>query len=96
MAISLPIAASEYGVDFPNAYYRITGAAFRRLEAELSLQLIVTGYAAKPLTEGTRSLDIRVFDAPLAEVDAMPGADSRARCYEWLMANTCMSAGTVV
>lgn len=96
MAIAIPIEATAYGISFPNAYYRITGLTLRRSEGVHVVQIALTGYAVKPTSEAARSVDARVFDASLAEVDAMPGADTLTKCYHWLAANTYLSAGTPV
>jgi hypothetical protein len=86
-------AASNYGIKFDGAYYRIVTAAVSRqrgTDPKFSVMIDLSGYAATP-DDDTREVDFKRYDAPLDAVEAASGATFLAKCYAWVMAQSDMS-----
>ena len=99
MAIKHNIAedASQYGIAFNNAYYRIVTAAVSRQNGDdpkFSVMIDLSAYATSSPTENTREVDFKRYEAPLDAVEAASGATFLAKCYAWVMAQSDMSGSS--
>jgi len=93
MAIQIDLSASQFGVPFAGAYFRIVTAAISRQRqggAKFSVMVDVAGYGAATPEDNTREIDFRRYHAPLEEVDAQQGATFLDRCYAWVMSQSDM------
>lgn len=86
MGISIDLSNSQFGIPFTGAYFRVVTAAitYQRGGAR-SVMIDVSGYATPPTNDDTREIDFRRYHAPYADVEAQPGANFIARCYNWVM-----------
>ena len=101
MAIQHNIAegASQYGIAFNNAYYRIVTAAVSRQRGEdpkFSVMIDLSAYATSSPTDDTREVDFKRYNANLADVEAASGDAFVDKCYAWVMAQADMSGSTAV
>ncbi len=101
MAIKHNIAegASQYGIAFNNAYYRIVTAAVSRQNGDdpkFSVMIDLSAYATSSPTENTREVDFKRYNANLTDVEAKSGATFLDKCYAWVMAQDDMSGSTAV
>ena len=101
MAIKHNIAegASQYGIAFNNAYYRIATAAVSRQngnDPKFSVMIDLSAYATSSPTENTREVDFKRYNANLTDVEAKSGATFLDKCYAWVMAQDDMSGSTAV
>jgi hypothetical protein len=101
MAIQNNIAegASQYGIAFNNAYYRIVTAAVSRqrgTDPKFSVMIDLSAYATSSPTDDTREVDFKRMSANLADVEAASGSTFLDKCYAWVMAQDEMSGSTAV
>jgi len=101
MAIQNNIAegASQYGIAFNNAYYRIVTAAISRqrgTDPKFSVMIDLSAYATATPGDDTREVDFRRYHADLADVEASAGAEFLDKCYAWVMAQDDMTGSTAV
>ncbi len=102
MAIQHNIAesASQYGISFNNAYYRIVTASISRQRGDdpkFTVMIDLSGYAAgSNLTDDTREVDFKRYNAPLDAVNAASGDAFLDKCYSWVMAQSEMNGSTAV
>jgi hypothetical protein len=93
-------AASDYAVPFNNAYYRIVTAAISRQRGDdpkFSVMIDLSGYATGTnLTDDTREVDFKRFNANLTDIEAASGSTFLDKCYAWVMAQDEMSGSTAV
>ena len=101
MAIQQNIAedASQFGISFNNAYYRIVAAGVNRtpnpdLTFHVTIQLLA--YATPTPDMNTRDVDVKCYDAALADIEAKTGDTFLAKCYAWVMAQEDMDDSTAV
>lgn len=97
MAIQIDLQASQFGVPFAGAYFRIVTAAVSRQrqgEHKFSVMLDVAGYGTAAPGDDTREVDFRRYHTPLEDVEAQQGATFLDRCYAWVMTQDDM-AGSV-
>ena len=91
-------AASDYAVPFNNAYYRIVTASISRQRGDdpkFSVMIDLSGYATGTnLTDDTREVDFKRFNAPLDAVNSSSGDAFLDKCYAWAM--TQMDGSTAV
>ena len=89
MAIQIDLQASQFGVSFAGAYFRIVTAAISRQRSDFphkyTVMIDVVGYATQPPNDDTKDVDFRRYHAPLAEVEAQAGATFLNKCYDWVM-----------
>jgi hypothetical protein len=88
--------ASQYGIAFNNAYYRIVTAAISRQRGDdqkFSVMIDLSGYAATP-DDDTREVDFKRYNAPLTEIEAAAGNTFMAQCYAWVMAQADMAGSS--
>jgi len=91
--------ASQYGIAFNNAYYRIVTAAVSRqrgTDPKFSVMIDLSAYATATPTDDTREVDFKRYSANLADVEAASGATFMDKCYAWVMAQSDMSGSTAV
>ena len=99
MAIQHNIAegASQYGIAFNNAYYRIVTAAVSRqrgTDPKFTVMIDLSAYATSSPTDDTREVDFKRYSANLADVEAASGATFMDKCYAWVMAQDDMDGST--
>ena len=100
MAIQNNIAegASQYGIAFNNAYYRIVTAAVSRQrgsDPKFEVTIDLSGYATSP-TDDTREVDFKRYNASLDDINAASGDQFLDRCYSWVMTQDDMAGSTAV
>jgi hypothetical protein len=101
MAIQHNIAegASQYGIAFNNAYYRIVTAAVSRqrgTDPKFSVMIDLSAYATSSPTDDTREVDFKRYSANLTDIEAASGATFMDKCYAWVMAQEDMTGSTAV
>ena len=101
MAIKHNIAegASQYGIAFNNAYYRIVTAAISRqrgADPKFSVMIDLSAYATSTPTDDTREVDFKRFNANLDDINSSSGDAFLDKCYSWVMAKDEMSGSTAV
>tara|TARA_R110002096_G_scaffold410236_1_gene609868 strand:+ start:905 stop:1210 length:306 start_codon:yes stop_codon:yes gene_type:complete len=101
MAIQNNIAesASEYGIAFNNAYYRIVTASISRQRGtDLKFEVIIdlSAYATASPTADTREIDFKRYIANLDNINESGGDAFLDKCYSWVMTQADMSGSTAV
>jgi len=101
MAIQNTIAksASEYGIEFKDAYYRIVTASISRqngTDPKFSVMIDLSAYASSSPTDSTRNIQFRRYNAPLDDINAASGDAFLDKCYSWVMAQADMDGSTAV
>ena len=101
MAIQNNIAegASQYGIAFNNAYYRIVTAAISRQrgsDPKFTVMIDLSAYATSSPTDDTREVDFKRYSANLADVEAASGATFLDKCYAWVMSQADMDGSSAV
>ena len=91
--------ASQYGIAFNNAYYRIVTASISRQRGDdpkFSVMIDLSAYATSSPTDDTREVDFKRMSANLADVEAASGSTFLDKCYAWVMSQDDMSGSTAV
>lgn len=92
--------ASQFGISFNNAYYRIVTASISRQrgsDPKFTVMIDLSGYATGTnLTDDTREVDFKRFHAPLDEINSSSGDAFLDKCYTWVMAQSEMNGSTAV
>ena len=101
MAIQHNIAegASQYGIAFNNAYYRIVTASVSRQrgnDPKFSVMIDLSAYATSTPTDDTREVDFRRYNANLTDIEAKSGSTFLDKCYAWVMDQDDMAGSTAV
>ena len=101
MAIQNNIAegASQYGIAFNNAYYRIVTAAVSRqrgTDPKFSVMFDLSAYATATPNDDTREVDFKRYNANLTDVEAKSGSTFMDKCYAWVMDQDDMDGSTAV
>ncbi len=101
MAIQNNIAegASQYGIAFNNAYYRIVTATTSRqrgTDPKFSVTIDLSAYATSSPTDDTREVDFKRYHANLTDIEAASGDEFLKKCYAWVMAQSDMDGSTAV
>jgi hypothetical protein len=101
MAIQNNIAegASQYGIAFNNAYYRIVTASVTRqrgTDPKFSVMIDLSAYATNSPTDDTREVDFKRYSANLTDVEAKSGSTFLDKCYAWVMDQDDMDGSTAV
>ena len=99
MAIQIDLQASQFGVPFAGAYFRIVTAAVSRQRQgshKFSVMLDVAGYGTSSPTDDTQPVDFRRYHAPLEDIEAQAGTTFLDRCYAWVMAQDDMAGSVAV
>ncbi len=101
MAIQNNIAegASQYGIAFNDAYYRIVTASVTRqrgTDPKFSVMIDLSAYATSSPTDDTREVDFKRYSANLTDVEAKSGATFLDKCYAWVMDQDDMDGSTAV
>jgi|GEM_PF-964900 len=101
MAIQNNIAegASQYGIAFNSAYYRIVTAAISRqrgTDPKFSVMIDLSAYAVATPGDDTREVDFKRYNANLDDVQAASGDAFLDKCYAWVMAQDDMAGSTAV
>ena len=91
--------ASQYGISFNNAYYRIVTASISRQRGDdpkFTVMIDLSAYATSSPTDDTREVDFKRYNANLTDVEAASGATFMDKCYAWVMAQADMDGSTAV
>tara|TARA_R110002020_G_scaffold115294_8_gene265138 strand:- start:247 stop:552 length:306 start_codon:yes stop_codon:yes gene_type:complete len=91
--------ASQYGIAFNNAYYRIATAAIsrqRESNPKFVVMIDLSAYATNDPTADTREVDFKRYMANLTDVEAKSGDTFLDRCYVWVMEQDDMSGSSAV
>ncbi len=101
MAIKNNIAesASEFGIKFDNAYYRIVTSSISRQrgsDPKFAVMIDLSGYASSSPGDDTKEVDFKRYHADLTDVNAASGDAFLDKCYAWVMAQDDMSGSTAV
>lgn len=101
MAIKNNIAesASQYGIKFDNAYYRIVSTSINRQRGtDPKFQVIIdlSAYASASPDDDTREVEFRRYQANLTDVEAASGDEFLDKCYAWVMTQDDMDGSTAV
>ena len=99
MAIQHNIAegASQYGIAFNNAYYRIVTAAVSRqrgTDPKFSVMIDLSAYATATPNDDTREVDFKRYSANLTDIEAASGDSFLDKCYNWVMAQDDMTGSS--
>lgn len=97
---TISVGVSQYGISFNNAYYRIVTASISRqrgTDPKFMVMIDLSGYATgSNLTDDTREVDFKRFNASLDQINAASGDAFLDKCYSWVMAQVEMSGSTAV
>lgn len=96
---TISVGASQYGISFNNAYYRIVTASISRqrgTDPKFSVMIDLSAYATNQPTENTREVDFKRFNASLDQINAASGDAFLDKCYSWVMTQDEMSGSTAV
>tara|TARA_R110002012_G_scaffold204977_3_gene374838 strand:+ start:518 stop:823 length:306 start_codon:yes stop_codon:yes gene_type:complete len=101
MAIQNNIAesASEFGIKFDNAYYRIVTSSISRQrgsDPKFAVMIDLSGYASSSPDDDTREVDFKRYHANLTDIEATSGDTFLNKCYTWVMAQADMDGSTAV
>ena len=101
MAIQNTIAegASQYGIAFKNAYYRIVTSSISRQrgsDPKFEVTIDLSAYATASPTDDTREVDFKRYHANLDDINASSGDAFLDKCYSWVMAQSDMAGSTAV
>jgi len=91
--------ASQYGVAFEGAYYRIVNASVSRQrgsDPKFEVTIDMSAYATSSPTDDTREVDFKRYNVSLDEINASSGDQFLDRCYSWVMAQDDMAGSTAV
>lgn len=91
--------ASQYGVAFEGAYYRIVNASVSRQrgsEPKFEVMIDLSGYATSSPTDDTREVDFKRFNANLDDINAASGDMFLDKCYSWVITQDDMAGSTAV
>jgi hypothetical protein len=91
--------ASQYGIAFNNAYYRIVTAAVSRQRGDdpkFTVMIDLSAYATSSPTDDTREVDFKRYNANLTDIEAASGDAFVDKCYAWVMAQDDMDGSTAV
>ena len=89
--------ASQYGIAFNNAYYRIVTAAVSRqrgTDPKFSVMIDLSAYATATPNDDTREVDFKRYTANLTDIEAASGDSFLDECYNWVMAQDDMTGST--
>ncbi len=101
MAIQHTISqnASQYGISFNDAYYRIVTASISRqlgTDPKFMVMIDLSAYATSSPTSDTREVDFKRYEANLTDIETASGSAFLDKCYSWVMAQDDMSGSTAV
>ncbi len=91
--------ASQYGIAFNDAYYRIVTANVTRqrgTDPKFSVMIDLSAYATNSPTDDTREVDFKRYNANLTDVEAKSGSTFLDKCYAWVMDQDDMDGSTAV
>jgi hypothetical protein len=92
-------SASQYGIAFNSAYYRIVTAAVSRqrgTDPKFSVMIDLSAYATATPNDDTREVDFKRYSANLTDVEAKSGSTFLDKCYAWVMDQADMAGSTAV
>ena len=91
--------ASQYGIAFNDAYYRIVTANVTRqrgTDPKFSVMIDLSAYATSTPGDDTREVDFKRYNANLTDVEAKSGSTFLDKCYAWVMDQDDMDGSTAV
>lgn len=106
MAIQMDYAASDnrLGFTYQNAYYQMVWAITKRTQdtdpkfvAELGFKIYgINNPTYDADGNGTQPFDMKILEAPIADVEAATGATFLDKCYNYAMSHSDFSGATAV
>ena len=95
MAIQIDLSASQFGIPFTGAYFRIGGVSVMRQrerqgETKFIVVMDVLGYGTNTPTDDTHPVDTRRYHVALEDIEAQAGATFLEKVYAWLMMQDSM------
>ena len=101
MAIQIDLSASQFGIPFTGAYFRIGNVSVMRQrerygEAKFSVVIDVLGYGTSAPTDDTQPVDTRRYHVALEDIEAQAGEKFLEKVYAWLMMQDSMSGAIAV
>ena len=103
MAIQHNIAedASQFGVSFNNAYYRIAGMHIHRTDQnqddpKFIVSIDLMAYVTITPHTATTPVDVKGYVVDLSVIEAVAGDTFLDKCYAWIMAQDDMDGSTAV
>ncbi len=101
MAIQHTISqsASDYGISFNDAYYRIVTTSISRqlgTDPKFMVMIDLSAYATSSPADDTREVDFKRYSANLTDVEAASGSTFLDKCYAWVMAQDDMDGSSAV
>lgn len=100
MAIQVDIKASQFGVPFTSAYFRIESATVARQRQtaphKFTVTLDVAGYGTQSPADDTRPVDFQRHHVPLEDIESQSEEEFLGKCYAWLMQQDSMSGSIAV
>ena len=91
--------ASQYGIAFNSAYYRIVTASVSRqrgTDPKFMVMIDLSAYATSSPTDDTREVAFLRFNANLTDIEAASGFTFMDKCYTWVMSQEDMNGSTAV
>jgi len=91
--------ASQYGIAFNNAYYRIITVSLTRergTNPKFMVMIDLSAYATSTPTLDTREVDFKRYHANLDDINESSGAAFLDKCYSWVMDQDDMAGSTAV
>ena len=91
--------ASQYGIAFNSAYYRIVTASVSRqrgTDQKFMVMIDLSAYATRSPTDDTREVAFLRFNANLTDIEAASGSTFLDKCYALVMAQDDMDGSTAV
>ena len=91
--------ASDFGIAFNNAYYRIASLNIHRdvdPDDKFHLSIHLMAYATPTPADGDRDIAAKSYDAALGDIEAKTGDTFLAKCYAWVMDQDDMNGSTAV
>ena len=101
MAIQIDLSASQFGIPFTGAYFRIGGVSVMRQrerqgETKFIVVMDVLGYGTNTPTDDTHPVDTRRYHVAIEDIEAQAGATFLEKVYGWLMMQDSMSGAIAV
>jgi len=85
MAIQIDLTASQFGVPFTSAYFRVaTVSLSKQRDAYFSVMIDIVGYATKPINDNTRDIEFRRYHCSLEEIEMQSGENILTKVYNWI------------
>lgn len=93
--------ASQFGVAFNNAYYRIAGMHIHRTDEnqgdpKFVVSIDLMAYVTTSPHTATTPVDVKGYVVDIGVIEATAGDTFLDKCYAWIMTQDDMSGSTAV